>query len=408
MKLAQGEYIEFTGEFVADKVPQSRASLATSSDAEAEVTSNWTGAGIAQGIRVTADVIQTCVYHPVTVTCVIYNTGSSDLFIDSLVLQPLDQASQGKFEFVTPSDAAGGYQISAGAFRQVEIRYLAVPNTPVTNLQTHQANLVAYNTSLFTPIAVSETPVVGSCEHHDLSTSLILSKSKTTIGDVVDGRIMLAQGDDVSMATVTELDITIQYKGDFLRVEEKDVKIEGVMKNQFSVSNLNINDIAGTVTMTLTGGPFNYPAGGELVSFRIATYLPKDTGSISDITHTVTTNDRCVDIATVNTSLEIEPTCVYDLRKVVLTQTSYGMKAINPNPVTNGNAEIEFSVGLKGYTEIKIFNANSEVVAIPVKEELQPGIYSINLNVNNMPNGAYWYEMSSGPFHSTEKMIIAK
>jgi len=84
------------------------------------------------------------------------------------------------------------------------------------------------------------------------------------------------------------------------------------------------------------------------------------------------------------------------------------MKSINPNPVTGGKAAIEFSVGLKGYTEIKIYNSNSEIVSIPVKEELEPGLYKIDLDVTNMSNGAYWYEMTSGPFHSTEKMVIAR
>ncbi|MCL5991305.1 MAG: T9SS type A sorting domain-containing protein, partial [Bacteroidetes bacterium] len=103
-----------------------------------------------------------------------------------------------------------------------------------------------------------------------------------------------------------------------------------------------------------------------------------------------------------------QPTCVFDLRKVVLSNTSYGLQSINPNPITNNNAEIEFSVGLKGYTEIKIYNSNSEVIAMPVKEELEIGLYKISLDVANMPSGVYWYEMTSGPYHSTKKMVIAR
>jgi hypothetical protein len=409
IKLGQGGYIEFDAQFVADKVPQSRAALSTSSDAEAEVTSNWTGAGIAQGIRVTADQVQICVYDPQILKCVVYNTGSDDLTIDSLRIQPLNQASQGQFEFVNAIDS-GGFPLTAGSFREIEIRYRAIPGTPVLPLATHEADLVAYNNSLFTPMAVSETHITGICEHHDLETTLSLSNTVTAIGTVIDGTIALNPNtEDITRAGINSLDFVINYNGDFLKVEENDISLTGgLLENKYTISNLSINDVSGTISFTLSGTDIFSSASGKLVGFKIATYLPKGEDSMSAVTHTVATNNACVDIDTNNTQIAILPTCVFDLRKVVLTSSSYGLQSINPNPVINGNAEIEFSVGLKGYTEIKIYNSNTGVVAVPVKEELEPGLYKINLDVSNMPNGVYWYEMTSGPFHSTEKMVIAR
>ncbi|MBI5325731.1 MAG: T9SS type A sorting domain-containing protein [Ignavibacteriae bacterium] len=46
LKLAQGEYIEFVAQFVANKDSQSTSYLKTVSDAEEEVTSKWSGTGI--------------------------------------------------------------------------------------------------------------------------------------------------------------------------------------------------------------------------------------------------------------------------------------------------------------------------------------------------------------------------
>ncbi|MBI5323952.1 MAG: IgGFc-binding protein [Ignavibacteriae bacterium] len=411
IKLAQGEYIEFDAAFVADKVAQSTASLSSVSDAQNEVTSNWTGTGIAQGITVTTDVIQTCVSHPDIITCTISNTGSSDLTVDSILIQPLDQASNGEFEFVNPNDSAG-FSVGAGLFKTVDIRYKAIPNagTKIPDISTHQANLVAYNNSIFTPIAVSQTPMVGTCEHHYLDAKVGIATPTALIGDVVNASITLDPNADISLANIKSLDVEIKYNGDFLKVEQGDIQIEGVMKNQFTISNLKINDVSGTIRFTLSSPTniFNYPAGGELIAFKIGTYLPKGSDSTSPVTFTIATNEPCVDISTTPSRIAIAPTCVFDLRKVVMSNTSYGLQSINPNPVSNNNAEINFSVGLKGYTEIKIYNSSTELVAMPVKEELEIGLYKINLDVSNMPNGVYWYEMTSGPYHSIEKMVIAR
>ncbi|MBI5325686.1 MAG: hypothetical protein HZB41_10540, partial [Ignavibacteriae bacterium] len=411
IKLAQGEFIEFNAQFVADKVPQSIAALASVSDAENEVTSNWTGVGSIQGIRVTTGQVQTCISDPQVIRCLIFNTGDDNLTVNSLKIEPLDAPSQGQFEFVNPADTIS-FVLQPNVSKTVDIRYKAIPGTPVQPIETHQANLVAYNSSLFNPVAVSETPLVGISEHHVLNSTLTLKETRVTIGTVVDATIALNPhvGDDIARANITSLDFVIKYKGDFLKVEEPSISLNGgLLENKYSISNPKINDVSGTITFTLSGTDiFNFPNGGKLLSFTIGTYLPKNEDSTSTVTHTIATNDDCVDILTSGSSLTLAPTCVFDLRKVVMTNTSYGLQGINPNPVSNNNAEIEFSVGLKGYTEIKIYNSNTELVAMPVKEELETGLYKINLDVSNMPNGVYWYEMTSGPFHSIEKMVIAR
>ncbi len=407
-KLAQGEFIEFDAQFVADKVAQSNASLSSVSDAEAEVTSNWTGTGIAQGITVTAGQIQTCVFDPQIIKCVVTNTGDDELLVKSLKLQPLNQASRNEFEFVNPDDTTGFRLAAGGASREIQIRYKALPGTPVPDLSTHQADLMVYNNSLNDSI-VSAT-LTGVCEHHNLTTTLTLSTNLTVIGTTIDGTIALNPStEDIALADIHSLDVVIKYNGDFLKVEENSISLTGgLLDNKYTISPPTINDVSGTIKFTLTGTDKLTATPGKLIGFRISTYLPKGQDSMSTVVHTIATNNACVDISTINTDIAIQPTCVFDLRKVVLSNTSYGLQSINPNPITNNNAEIEFSVGLKGYTEIKIYNSNSEVIAMPVKEELEIGLYKISLDVANMPSGVYWYEMTSGPYHSTKKMVIAR
>ncbi|MBI5323948.1 MAG: hypothetical protein HZB41_01480, partial [Ignavibacteriae bacterium] len=353
IKLAQGEYIEFNAQFVADTAAQALASLSSVSDAENEVTSNWTGFGTIQGIRVTADHVQTCISEPQIIRCLVYNTGEDNLTVTSLKIEPLDAPSQGQFEFVNPLDTLS-FVLQPNVSRTIDIWYKAIPGTPVQPLETHQANLVAYNSSLFNPVAVSETPLVGISEHHILNSTLTLKETRVTIGTVVEATISLTphMADDIARAQITSLDFTVKYNGEFLKVDEPSISLNGgLLENKYSISNLNINDVSGTIKFTLSGTDiFNNTSGGKLLSFNVETYLPKNNDSTSAITHTIETNDDCVDIITGGSSITLAPTCVFDLRKVVMTNTTYGLQGINPNPVSNNNAEIEFSVGLKGYT----------------------------------------------------------
>jgi hypothetical protein len=82
---------------------------------------------------------------------------------------------------------------------------------------------------------------------------------------------------------------------------------------------------------------------------------------------------------------------------------------VNPNPVGSEGAEIVFTVGGSNIpTEIRMYNAQSELVAVPFTGVLNSGEYSVRIPVEELSSGVYFYEMVSGPFKDTKKLIIAK
>jgi hypothetical protein len=81
----------------------------------------------------------------------------------------------------------------------------------------------------------------------------------------------------------------------------------------------------------------------------------------------------------------------------------------NPfNPVT----EIKFSIPSVGNgrdrSVIKIYNTLGHEVQVLVNESLQPGTYEVNWDASNFPSGVYFYELTSGDFIQTKKMVLLK
>jgi hypothetical protein len=77
----------------------------------------------------------------------------------------------------------------------------------------------------------------------------------------------------------------------------------------------------------------------------------------------------------------------------------------NPfNPVTN----IKFDVHLQGHVSLVVYNILGETVATLIDKELTPGNYSYKWNADFIPSGMYIYQMESGEFISTKKLILLK
>ncbi|TAL67366.1 MAG: hypothetical protein EPN82_15470 [Bacteroidetes bacterium] len=410
LTLQMGEHLDFDGYFVANKLQQANGQIQTKSDADTEKVSYWVGTGIMQGLNIETGTEIICVYDTVTIPCRIYNVGSSNINVDSLKIQPLDAESASVFSFVNPSDSLG-FIIDAGSYQVVLIKYAPIPVTlPIPRVTTHKANIVAYNNSIANPIVTSGIPVTGNAEFYGRYSKISPKEQTNKIGDTTYISINLDPGLDISLAQIKKLDITVKYDGDFLKVYAQDVHVGTALEGKFGIQNLNINDVAGTISLSMVSPNdiLNLPNGGEILRLYITTYLPKTQNDSSEIFHWIVLPEtRCVGIFSDTGSIHLQPTCVYDLRKVALGTTNYSFSSVKPNPVTS-TAELEFSIGLEAMTEVKIYGPTSELISVPVSDVLKPGVYKLGINTLDLPSGVYWLEMSSGPYKKIEKMVIAK
>ncbi|MBI5325232.1 MAG: hypothetical protein HZB41_08180 [Ignavibacteriae bacterium] len=410
VKLAQGEYIEFDAEFVADKVPLSSASLVSASNADSEAVSYWTGTGIAEGIIVKVDSVYTCFNDPQIMKCFVNNIGNSDVVVDSLKIQPLDSQSVGVFEFVNSFDSSG-FAFVPGTFKEIEIRYN--PKKPsqelIPSITIQKANLIAYNSTLLTPIAVSETPMTGITLHQYVSTRLELSKDSVNVGDTVDAKIILLPGEDLANHNIDTMDILLNYNTGFLKFLKDEIRMDEILNDKFIIDSVSVLDSTGEVQISLSSKTnlYNFPDGGELIKFKFIVVNPTDTSTVAFIKHDMMHHlCFCLDKLCENP----EPVRLINYNSVIkiitLNNKEFNVKDIIPNPVFGGYFNIEFSVEQKGSTEIRIYNSFGHSEYITKFENLVPGVFSALIDVSNLAIGAYWCNINSSSYHETKMFIV--
>ncbi len=122
---------------------------------------------------------------------------------------------------------------------------------------------------------------------------------------------------------------------------------------------------------------------------------------------------------------------IYDTtyRSLVLKSYSGGMTMINnysneypayinlyqnyPNPF-NPSTKIKFDIAplLRGagvvWTELKVYDITGRQIQTLVNEKLNPGTYEVTFDGSNYASGVYFYQLKSGEFVSTKKLILLK
>jgi hypothetical protein len=408
--LNPGETLEFDAEFVAAKVGAASASLRTISEAEADVTSNWTGAGITQSIGLTSTNTNICVGSTSEIKCTITNTGSGNITVGPLAMNP--QRAYLSFKQPNPYNVP----VTVKPMETIDVTIVFTPNAVVDEDIT-----LEIPTSI---LGMADTNIKFhvTSVHYDAKTSTRivnpnLGRPWPTIGDVVPVAISFKrENGDIAITQTKELDVTVNYVGDFLKVDRNSLQVGAALPG-FAIKNQIWDDKAGSFRFTLY-----HPAGnvintdGDIAKFTYGTFLPKafdstgnkplDTSRIS--VDVQATGNLCLAVTGTGTGIKLQPTCVYDLRLVAISGVEYSLSKISPNPVGTDGTEIEFSVGLEAWTEINVYNTLGELVAMPVASVLEPGNYTVTMPVTDLSSGSYLVRMVSGPYSKTQELIINK
>ena len=78
-----------------------------------------------------------------------------------------------------------------------------------------------------------------------------------------------------------------------------------------------------------------------------------------------------------------------------------------PNPF-NPSTKISFNLPSREFVTLKIYNALGREVARLLNEDLDAGFHEINFNASGLTSGVYFYEISTGNFAETKKMLLLK
>ncbi|MBI3260236.1 MAG: T9SS type A sorting domain-containing protein [Ignavibacteriae bacterium] len=384
-------------EFLAPTQGVHTAALTTSSDAEAEVTSNWTGFGrvdfvpVRNILAVGGNVVDICVGTTGTINASIVNTGNQAFLIDKLELDANPQ-----FTITSPATPTVQFPLLPGVPVPVTISY-----TPTASGST-TIKLHIYSSDLGRDTAVDITGIAVDYT----STATTGSNPSADIGSKVFIPITLK--DPISQnANVTNLKVTVEYDGRLLAPSLPEF-IAGAAAAGFTVQNpVETKGKNGKVEFNLatTGQPLTTP--GEIVKMYFYTFLPTATDNTT-ITTTITTNSACAKITTEPGLVKLNPTCAFVIRKVDSKNVMYSMTPISPNPVGATGAEVEFSIGLKGATELSIYNNSGAKVGTVATGTLEAGNYSVKVPVDGLSSGTYMLRLSSGPYKQEQQLVIVK
>jgi hypothetical protein len=87
------------------------------------------------------------------------------------------------------------------------------------------------------------------------------------------------------------------------------------------------------------------------------------------------------------------------------TECTLSQNYPNPfNPTTN----ITFAIPSSNVTSLKVFDVLGQEVAVLVNEKKDAGTYTVPFNAAQLPSGVYFYQLRSGSFVETKKMLMLK
>jgi hypothetical protein len=95
-----------------------------------------------------------------------------------------------------------------------------------------------------------------------------------------------------------------------------------------------------------------------------------------------------------------------------LLDFNLGQNYPNPfNPTTNFEFRIPASPAGRsnfGFVSLKVYDILGSEVAVLVNEVKQPGTYKIKFDAGRIPSGTYFYQLKSGDYLETKKMILMR
>jgi hypothetical protein len=83
-----------------------------------------------------------------------------------------------------------------------------------------------------------------------------------------------------------------------------------------------------------------------------------------------------------------------------------------PNPF-NPETSISFALSKDGYTTLKVYDITGKLITILINEQKTAGYYTVKWNGRNekgeiVPTGLYLYQIISGEYSSTKRMLLLK
>ena len=98
----------------------------------------------------------------------------------------------------------------------------------------------------------------------------------------------------------------------------------------------------------------------------------------------------------------------FGIEVVITSPTEFSLEQNYPNPF-NPSTNIKYTISSRQFVTLKIFNSLGEEIETLVNEFQDAGVHSKLYIVNStLPSGVYYYQLKSGNFLDTKKMVLLR
>jgi hypothetical protein len=87
--------------------------------------------------------------------------------------------------------------------------------------------------------------------------------------------------------------------------------------------------------------------------------------------------------------------------------TQFGLNRNYPNPF-NPTTELSFAIGRSSFATLKVHDLLGREVATLVSERLPTGEHKRTFDASHLPSGIYFYQLRTGSFIETKKMVMVR
>ena len=89
------------------------------------------------------------------------------------------------------------------------------------------------------------------------------------------------------------------------------------------------------------------------------------------------------------------------------TAKNFDLEQNFPNPF-NPSTRISYAIPSASFVNLKVYDIIGNEIAVLVNEEKQAGNYQIDFDATELTGGVYFYQLLTGSFVETKKMILMK
>lgn len=394
-ELLPGEKLSIPISFSAKDTGLVQTKLYIKTDAINESEVILKGFGADKFISLSNLELSNCINQPIIGECLLRNNSIQKIEIEKLYFETNDS------DFKILGDYSAGLTLLPSETKRIEVQYFP-------------SGLSSKNNKLFGLIKGEKIPslssvITGKTNHYTISSFISPVSQTAKIDDDVNLKILFEDNPKLSEFITDKLNISVNYEGNFLKLDPNAVKLSKNFEGKFKISNINIDKILGTASFDLVSLQSQYQiTKGELLSLQFHTYFPTNGLQNGQISITMTAeNSPCFDIETTSGNLILNQSCEGNLRNISISSNDFQIEGLEENPITESK-EVGIEIAFNGLTEVSIYNQLGIMCSRPIYRYLSKGKYTFHFDITELSSGIYFMIFKSSDFSTTKKFIIEK